>query len=161
MSARTGGEQPSAKQTVRNESEPHRMSPEMRQIAEPSRYADGEGCQGWAKANPVKNGRGLNDRLSSQRCGGVSEGGMPGRVLATRDEISPGGRRRPTADTSGEAARFVRPGEKSERSIVAAKARNGAGAKGPQLVDVNRGKQDCAMASLGKISGCARRTLGL
>ena len=115
------------------------MSPDIRKTAEPSRYAYGEGCQDWAKANPVGNGRGLNDRMSSQRCGGVSEGGMPGRVWELRDEICGGGWKRPTASTSGEPARLVRLPQKSERSIVAVKARNGAGAKGPYLVGVNRG----------------------
>ena len=117
----------------------------------PSRSTDGEGCQGWAKANPVNNGRGLNDTMSSHHCGGVSGGGMLGRVEGTRDEISPGGRRRPTAGTSGEPVRPVWPGEKSERFIVATKARNGAGAKGPHLVDVNRGIEGRAMAPFGEI----------
>jgi hypothetical protein len=120
--------------------------------AEPSRSTDGEGCQDWAKANPVSNGRGFNDALSSHHCGGVSGGGMLGRVVGIRDEISLGGRQRPTLGTSGVPARPIRPGEKSERFIVAAKARNGAGAKGPYLVDVNSGAQDCAMAPLGEIA---------
>jgi len=137
VSARTGGEQPRAEPAVRNESEPHRMSPEMRQTAEPSRYANGEGCQDWAKANPEKIGRGLNDCMSSHHCGGVSEGGMPGRVLELRDEICSSGRQRPRSSTSGEPARLDWLRQKSERSIVATKARNGAGAKGPHLVEVN------------------------
>jgi len=112
----------------------------------PSRFTDGEGCQDWAKANPVTNGRGLNDPMSSHHCGGVGGGGMLGRLVEIRDEISPGGRRRPTTDTSGEPVRPVRPGEKSERFIVATKARNGAGAKGPHLVDVNSEAQGRAMA---------------
>ena len=118
----------------------------------PSRSTDGEGCQDWAKANPVKNGRGLNDALSGHHCGGVGEGGMLGRVVGTRDEISPGGWRRPTAGTSGETVRPVWPGEKSERFIVAVKARNGAGAKGPHLVDVNSEAQDRAMAPTREIA---------
>jgi len=114
--------------------------------AEPSRSTDGEGCQDRAKANPVRNGSGLNDAMSGQHCGGVGGGGMLGRLGGIRDAISSGGRRRPTAGTSGEPARPVRPREKSERLIVATKARNGAGAKGPHLVDVNGGAQDRAMA---------------
>ena len=120
--------------------------------AEPSRSTNGEGCQDRAKANPVKNGRGLNDALSGHHCGGVGEGGMFGRVVGTRDEISPGGWRRPTAGTSGEPVRPVWPGEKSERFIVATKARNGAGAKGPHLVDVNSEAQDRAMAPVWEIA---------
>ena len=146
VSARTGGEQPHAERAVRNERQPHRMSLVNASTAAPSRSADGEGCQDWAKANPVMNGRGLNDTMSSHHCGGVSGGGMLGRVVGTRDEISSGGRRRPTAGTSGEPVRPVLPGEKSERSIVAMKVRNGAGAKGPHLVDVNSEAQDRAMA---------------
>lgn len=127
---------------VRNEGEPHLMSPEMHQTAEPSRSTDGEGYQDWAMANPAKSGRGLNDAMSSQRCGGVGEGGRPRRVLELRDEICGGGRRRPTAGTSGHTARFVWLPQKSERSIVAAKARNGAGAKGPHLVSANSAAED-------------------
>mgnify|MGYP001563225560 CR=1 FL=1 len=146
VSVRTGGEQPHAERAVRNEGQPHRMSPESANTAAPSHSADGEGCQDWAKANPVKNGRGLNDTWSSHHCGGVSGGGMFGRVVGTRDEISSGGRRRPTAGTSGEPARPVWPREKSERFIVATKARNWAGVKGPHLVDVNSEAQASAMA---------------
>jgi hypothetical protein len=77
---------------------------------------------------------------------------MLGRVVGTRDEISPGGRRRPTAGPSGEPVRPVRSREKSERFIVATKARNGAGAKGPYLVGVNCERPDRAMAPLGEIA---------
>jgi len=74
--------------------------------AEPSHSTDGEGCQDRAKANPVKNGRGWNDaRKSGHHCGGVSGGGVLGRLVGIRDEISPGGRRRPSAGTSGEPAK--------------------------------------------------------
>jgi len=131
----------------------------------PSHSTDGEGCQDWAKANPVTNGRGLNDTLSSHHYGGVRGGGMLGRVVGTRDEISSGGRRRPTAGTSGKIVRPVRPREKSERLIVVMKARNGAGAKGPHLVDVNSEAQHSAMASLREIATTGKvrafqRTLG-
>ena len=124
----------------------------MRQTAEPSRSANGEGCQDWAKAIPARSGRGLNDRMSSQCCGGVGEGGMPRRGLELRDEICGGGRRRPTAGASGHTARPVWLPQKSERSIVAAKARNGAGAKGPHLVDVNSAAPDRAMAPAREIA---------
>ena len=137
MSARTGGEQPRAEEAVRNESEPHLMSPEMRQTAEPSRSANGEGEQDRTKANPAKSGRGLNDWLSGQCCGGVGEGGMPRRELEVRDEICRSGREGPTASTSGHTARLVWRRQKSERFVVATKARNGAGAKGPHLVSAN------------------------
>jgi len=152
VSVRTGGEQPYAERAVRNESQPHRMSLVNTNTAAPSRSTDGEGCQDWAKANPMTNGRGLNDTLSSHHCGGVSEGGMLGRMVEIRGEISPGGRRRPTAGTSGEPVRPAWLGEKSERFIVAMKARNGAGAKGPHLVDVNCEMQDRAMAPIWEIA---------
>jgi hypothetical protein len=128
------------------------MSPEMRTTAEPSRYANGEGYQDWTKANPAGSGRGLNDTLSSQHCGGVSEGGMSGRRVGTRDEISRDGRQRPTTGTSGEPVRPVRSREKSERFIVATKARNGAGAKGPHLIGVNSDAAGFAMAPCGEIA---------
>ena len=41
------------------------MSLEKRKTAEPSRSANGEGCQDRTKANPVRNGRGLNDAKSA------------------------------------------------------------------------------------------------
>ena len=153
MSARTGGEQPRAERAVRNDSQPHRMSLVNTTTAESSHSTDGEGYQDWVKANSVINGRGWNDaRRPGQHCGGVSGGGMLGRVVGTRDEISLGRRRRPTADASGEPVRFVWPREKSERRRVATKARNGAGAKGPHLVDVNSEAQDRAMAPFGEIA---------
>lgn len=77
---------------------------------------------------------------------------MLGRVEGTRDEISFGGRRRPPAGTSGEPVRPVWPEEKSERFIVATKARNGAGAKGPHVVEVNGEAQDRAMAPIWEIA---------
>ena len=43
-------------------------------------------------------------------------------VEGVRNEISPGGRHRPAAGASGQTARPVWSGEKSERSIVATKA---------------------------------------
>ena len=73
-------------------------------------------------------------------------------VVGIRNEISLGGRRRPTAGTSGEPVRLVRSREKSERFIVATKARNWAGAKGPHLVDVNSEARDRAMAPHGEIA---------
>lgn len=114
----------------------------MRTTAEPSRYADGEGFQGWAKANPETIGRGLNDRMPSQRCGGVSEGGMLGRGLVLRDDICRRGWRHPKRGTSGDPARPSWRWQKSERPIVAVKARNGAGAKGPHLVNANGAVED-------------------
>ena len=49
------------------------------------------------------------------------------------------------------AARPVWSREQSERFIVAVKARNWAGAKGPHLVDVNCGTKGRAMAALWEI----------
>ena len=153
MSVRTGGEQPHTGRAVCNDSQPHRMSLDKHKAtAEPSRSTNGEGHWDWTKAIPVHSGKGLNDTLSSHHCGGVSEGGMFGRVEGTRDEISLGRWRHPTAGTSGEPVRPVRPREKSERFIVATKARNGAGAKGPHLVDVNSEAQDRAMAPAREIA---------
>lgn len=112
------------------------MSPENASAVEPSPCRTGEGPRDWTKANPAPSGRGPNDHLSSHRHSGVSGDGMLGRQVGIKDEICVGGRSRPTAGTSGEPARPTRPAQKSERSIVATKVRNGAGAKGPHLVDV-------------------------
>jgi hypothetical protein len=90
---------------------------------------------------------------------------MFGRVVGIRDEISLEGRRRPTAGPSGEPVRPVRSREKSERFIVATKARNWARAKGPHLVDVNSEAQSRAMAPAREIATTTKvralpRTLG-
>jgi hypothetical protein len=117
------------------------MSPENASPAEPSPCRIGEGPRDWTKANPAPSGRGLNDRLSSHRRSGVSGGGRFGRQVGIKDEICGGGRGRPTPGPSGEPARPTWLPQKSERSIVATKARNGAGAKGPHLVDVQPKQQ--------------------
>ncbi len=120
---------------------PIEMSPENASPVEPSPCRTGEGPRDWMMANPARSGRGQNDRLSSHRHSGVSGDGMLGRRGGIRDEICGGGRERPTSGPSGEPARPGRPAQKSERSIVATKARNGAGAKGPHLVDVRPKQQ--------------------
>lgn len=112
------------------------MSPDNSSPAEPSPCRTGEGPRDWTKANPARSGRGLNDRLSSHRRSGVSGGGTSGRQVGIKDEICASGRPRPTAGPSGEPARPARLAQKSERPVVATKARNGAGAKEPHLVDV-------------------------
>jgi hypothetical protein len=107
------------------------------QTVQPSLFRDGEGYQDRILADPVKNGRSLNDRWSGHRRGGVGGRGMRVLVKGLRNEISPGGRHGPAAGPSGQTARPVWPGEKSERSIVAMKAGNAAGAKGPHSVGEN------------------------
>ena len=109
---------------------------------EPSRLLGGEGYQDRILANPVTNGRGLNDRWSGQHHGGVGGRGMRVLVMGLRNEISPGGRQSPAAGPSGQTARPVWPGEKSDRSKVAVKAGNAAGAKGPNSVDENSEAKD-------------------
>ena len=113
------------------------MSLERIQTVQPSHFEPGEGYQDWIPANPANSGRGPNDRRSSHRHGGVGGRGMRVLVKGVRNEISPGGRHGPTAGPSGQTARPVWPGEKSERPVVATKAGNAAGAKGPHSVDEN------------------------
>ena len=79
---------------------------------------------------------------SSHHHGGVGGHGMRVMVEGIRNEISPGGRHGPAAGASGQTARLVWSGEKSERFIVATKAGNAAGAKGPHLVDENSAAQE-------------------
>lgn len=62
------------------------MSPENYNPVKPSLCSDGEGYQGRTLANPVKNGRGLNDHRSGQQRGGVGGHGMRTQVMALRDE---------------------------------------------------------------------------
>ena len=98
------------------------MSPENQSTVKPSLCSDGEGYQGRTLANPVENGRGLNDRWSGQHRGGVGGQGMRRQDMALKDEISGGGRHRLTTGTSGQTVRPVRLLEKSERPIVVTKA---------------------------------------
>ena len=101
---------------------PIMMSLDISTTVEPSQFRHGEGCQDWTRANPVKNGRGSNDDWSDQHHGGVGGHGMQVQVGGVRNEISPGGRQRPAAGSSGQTTRLVWSAEKSERSIVAVKA---------------------------------------
>ena len=116
--ARGRGEQPQARLTARNDSEAHLMSRENPQPTEPSLFKIGEGYQDWTKVNPAMSGRDLNDDLSSHRRGVVCGHGMSGQVVVLREEICAGGRQRPTAGASGNPARPVWPGQKSERLVI-------------------------------------------
>ena len=117
------------------------MSPENSSPVEPSPCWKGEGPRDGTKANPARSGRGLNDRLSRHRHSGVSGDGMFGRQVGIKDEICGGGRQRPTPGASGEPVRPAWLAQKSEWPIVVMNARNGAGAKGPHLVDVQPKQQ--------------------
>ena len=98
---------------------PIQMSPEMNRTVKSSRWCNGEDDSGWTLANPARSGRGLNNRWSSQRHGGVGGRGMSVLVVVLKVEISRGGKKGPTPDPSGQTARSERLREKSERSIVA------------------------------------------
>ena len=134
------------KWTARNEGEAHPMSPEKGRTAQPSPCKLGEGSQGWTQANPVENWKGLNDNRSNYRRGGVSEHGMFGRLRVLSGEISSGGHRPNArhnsvqAEKAGAARREVGSVRSSDES------RNEAGAKGPNLVEVNSEATDEAMA---------------
>ena len=137
----------SARRAVRNEGEAHQMSLENKITVKPSRWYVGEGESGWILANPATSGRGLNDRWSSHRHGGVGGHGMRELVMALRNEICGRGRHRPTPGPSGHPARPVWRPQKSERSIVAMNAGNAAGAKGPHLVDGNSAAKEAGDGS--------------
>lgn len=62
----------------RNESKPHRMSPEMAKSGKPSRYLNGEGCHAASS----------NRQLGAVDSGGVSEGDTTGRAAKVSWEIS-------------------------------------------------------------------------
>jgi hypothetical protein len=110
-----------ARQAVRNENEVHQMSPERKRTVKSSRWCNGEDESDWMLANPAKSGRGLNNRWSSQRHGGVGGRGMSVLEVELKVEISRSGRKGPTPGPSGQTARPERPLEKSERSIVTTK----------------------------------------
>jgi hypothetical protein len=118
------------------------MSLENKLTVKPSRWCVGEGESDWTLANPAVSGRGLNDRWSNQRHGGVGGHGMRVLVVVLRNELCGCGRHRPTPGASGQTARPVWRRQKSERFIVAMKAGNPAGAKGPHLVDENSAAQE-------------------
>ena len=100
---------------------PIQGAPKRTTTVKSNRWCNGEDDPDWRLANPAKSGRGLNNRCSSQRHGGVGGRGMSALVVALKVEISRGGRKGPTPDPSGQTARSERPQEKSERSIVAMK----------------------------------------
>jgi hypothetical protein len=104
---------------------------------EPSLFRSGEGCQGRTKANPATSGRGFNDYLSGHRRGVVSEGGMFVKILALREEISPGGRNSPTADTSNKRCEVRSAWREVGEAHSSDEGGNDAGAKGPYLVNAN------------------------
>ena len=113
------------------------MSPEIPQSMESNLFRTGEDYQDWTKVNPATSGRDLNDELSNHRHGGVRRHGMSAKVLVLMEEICVGGRRRPTAGTSGEPARLVQAGAEVGEARSSDEAGNDRGAKGPRLVDVN------------------------
>ena len=88
---------------------------------EPNLFYEGEGYQDWTKVNPARSGRDQNDDRSSHRHGVVCGHGMSEQVGVLREEICAGGRHSPTAGSSGNPARPVWPGQKSERPVVAMK----------------------------------------
>lgn len=114
---------------------------------EPSRFRHGEGYQGWTLANPVKNGRGLNDCWSSHHHGGVGGHGMRVQVKGVRNEIS---LRRTNVSNSGckwsnHEARLVEGEVGAVHSSD--EGGNNAGAKGPYLVEENSEARDAGDGS--------------
>jgi len=108
----------------------------------PSLFKIGEGCQDWAKVNPAKSGRDLNDGLSSHRHGGVSGVGMCEKELGVRGEIPASGRQRPTAGTSGEYREADLACVEVGAVRSSEEAGNDRGAKGPHLVNANSEAKD-------------------
>ena len=118
------------------------MSRENLRTVKPSLFRIGEGCQDWAKVNPASGGRDLNDGLSGHRHGVVRGDGMRGQVLALREELCSGGRRRPTAGASG----LTREARQADAEVGAVRssdeAANHRGAKGPHLVNADSAAKD-------------------
>ena len=75
----------------RNESKPHRMSPEMAKSGKPSRYLDGEGCHAASS----------NRQPGAVDSGGVSEGDTTGRETKVSQEISRCGAAAPQPPVQG------------------------------------------------------------
>lgn len=118
------------------------MSRENLRTVKPSLFRIGEGCQDRAKANPVINGRGFNDGLSGHRHGVVRGDGMRGQVLALREELCAGGRRRPTTGTSGLTREACLAGAEVGAVRSSDEAANHRGAKGPHLVNAASAAKD-------------------
>ena len=135
--ARRRGEQPVTRRSVRNESEPHLMSLVSYYTHGAEPLTTGRRLLGPGKANPVKNGRGLNDRLSGQHRGGVSEGGMFVQMVALREEISAGGRHCPTTSASNKHCKARSACGEVGEAHSSDEGGNDAGAKGPRLVNAN------------------------
>ena len=140
---RERGEQPSARQTARNESEAHLMSPDnSKNSMEPNLFCEGEGYQDWTMVNPAQSGRDQNDDRSSHRHGVVCGHGMSGQVVVLKEEICPGGRQRPTTGPSGDPARLGLAGTEVGEARSSDEAANPRGAKEPHLIGVNSEAED-------------------
>src|SRR5947209_16090963 len=74
------------------------MSSETRRTDEPSRFQNGEGCQG--QAGQSRKDIGPKSSESGQRVGGVSGGGETGRVVRVSCETCGDGAKVPTLGTS-------------------------------------------------------------
>ena len=118
------------------------MSPENFPTVKPSLFRIGEGCQDWAKVNPARSGRDLNDGMSSHRHGVVGAGGMLTQVLVLMEEICAGGRYRPTADTSVQRREVRLVGAEVGAVHSSDEPVNPRGAKGPCLVSANSEARD-------------------
>ena len=108
----------------------------------PSLFKIDEGRRDWAKVNPAKSGRDLNDGLSNQRHGVVSADGMCAKVLVLMEEICVDGRQRPTADTSVQRREVRLVGAEVGAAHSSDEAANPRGAKGPHLVNANSAAKD-------------------
>jgi len=108
----------------------------------PSLFKTDEGRWDWAKVNPAKSGRDLNDGLSNQRHGVVSADGMCATELELMEEICVDGRQRPTADTSVQRRKVRLVGAEVGAVHSSDEAANHRRAKGPHLVSANSVAKD-------------------
>jgi hypothetical protein len=118
------------------------MSPENIRTVKPSPCYRGEGRRDWAKANPAKSRRGLNDGLSSQRHGVVGADGMCAQELALMEEICVDEPRGSTAEPSVQRRKVRSVGAEVGAVHSSDEAANNRGAKGPHLVNANSAAKD-------------------
>jgi hypothetical protein len=140
-----------ARQTARNENGSHLMIPVRFKPVKSGRWCNGEDESERSLANPMENGRDLNNCCCAQHHGGVGGRGMPVQVVRLKVEVCDGGPEGSNARTSVQSARRAQAGAEVGAAHSSEEGGNDAGAKGACLNEANRERKDKMMACAGGI----------
>jgi hypothetical protein len=127
------------------------MRPDSEKPVKSGRWRNGEDESERRLANPVENGRDLNNCSCAQHHGGVGGHGMPEQVVRLKVEVCDGGPEGSNARTSAQSARRAQAGAEVGAAHSSEEGGNNAGAKGPCLNEANREGKDEVMACTGGI----------